>query len=369
MESKAEFVRLALAAGANRRELCRRFGVSPTTAYKWLGRAAASGAAGLRDRSRRPHRSPHETPVGMVQEVLSVRDAHEVWGGRKIHHYLRQRGLPEVPHPSTITDILHRHRRIDPAEADKRRHFVRFEAAAANELWQMDFKGHFAVGSGRCHPLGVLDDHSRYAVALGACADERRQSVQPWLTLAFRTCGLPRRMLMDNGPPWGKDGTHRHTRLTAWLMRLGIAPVHGRPYHPQTQGKCERFNGTLKRELLARRPFANLAEVQLGFDGWRQMYNHERPHQAIGDRPPASRYRVERPRPFPETLPALEYPAGLALRRVQEDGRIIYANRGVFLSQAFAREMVALRPGERDGVFDVLFASFVVARLDLTQPG
>ena len=368
-DRRGEFVRLARAAGANKRALCRQLGVSPTTGYKWLGRAATSGAAGLRDGSRRPHRSPRATSAKMVDQVLAVRRAQPAWGGRKIHHALVQRGLQAVPHINTITDILRRHGLIDPAEAAKRRRFVRFEAPAPNAMWQMDYKGHFAVGAMRCHPLGVLDDHSRFAVALGACADERREGVQHWLTAAFRSHGLPQRLLMDNGPPWGKDAEHRHTRLTAWLMRLDIEPVHGRPYHPQTQGKVERFNGTLKRELLAWRSFADLRQVQRGFDAWRHVYNYERPHQAIGDLPPASRYRVAEPRPFPETLPPLEYPAGLALRRVQEDGRIVYAHRGLFLSQAFARQTVALRPTEQDGVVDILFARFVVARLNLTRPG
>lgn len=368
-ERREEFVQLASEEGSNVRGLCRRFGISPTTGYKWLERAASSGAAGLRDVSRRPHHSPRATSAAMVERVLAVRQIHAAWGGRKIHHYLRQRGQCGVPHPNTITDILRRHGLIDPAEAARHRPYVRFEAAAANDLWQMDFKGHFAVGGLRCHPLGVIDDHSRYAVTLAACADERRESVQNWLTMAFRRHGLPRRVLSDNGPPWGKDGEHRHTRLTAWLMRLGITPIHGRPYHPQTQGKTERFNGTLSRELLARRHFSTLDEAQRSFDDWRRLYNHERPHQAIGDLPPVSRYRVSELRPFPETLPPVQYPAGLALRRVQEDGRIVYAHRGVFLSQAFARQTVALRPTEQDGVVDVLFASFVVARLDLTQPG
>ena len=368
-EQRASFVGLATAEGANVRGLCRRFGISPTTGYKWLKRSAASGAAGLRDGSRRPRHSPCATAEAVVQQVLLVRRAHPAWGGRKIRFHLEQRGVSGVPHINTITDILRRHGLIAPAESAKRRRFERFEAPAPNDLWQMDFKGHFAVGGQRCHPLSVIDDHSRYAVALGACADERREGVQHWLTMAFRRYGLPRRILSDNGPPWGKDAVHRHTRLTAWLMRLDITPIHGRPYHPQTQGKCERFNGTLKRELLAWRDFGSLEAAQLGFDDWRQVYNHQRPHQAIGDQPPASRYRVAEPRAFPERLPALHYPAGLALRRVQEDGRIVYAHRGVFLSQAFARQTVALRPTEQDGIFDILFARFVVARLDLTQPG
>ena len=229
----------------------------------------------------------------------------------------------------------------------------------------MDFKGHFALGSGRrCHPLTVLDDHSRFALVLRACANERRRSVVPALTQAFRRYGLPERMLMDNGPPWGKDFEHRHTKLTAWLMRLGIEPVHGRPHHPQTQGKNERFNGTLNREVILRESFADLAAVQRRFDAWLEVYNRQRPHQAIGDEPPASRYR-EAARGFPEQLAPIVYDADLLVRRVSAGGRISLNNRRLFVSFAFEGHPVGLRPGRRDGEFEVFFCRYRVGRLDL----
>jgi transposase InsO family protein len=335
--------------------------------YRWLDRYLAAGAAGLADLSRRPRHSPTATPAAVVQAVVEIRRAHPCWGGRKIHHVLRRRGARPLPHASTITGILHRHGLIGADASAQRRPFRRFERATANELWQMDFKGHFAVGRMRCHPLTVVDDHSRFAVVLAACPDERRRSVQPALVAAFEAHGLPECMLVDNGPPWGTDSTHRHTRLTAWLMRLGIAPWHGRPYHPQTRGKNERFNGTLAREVVNAHSFADLAAVQACFDAWREVYNHERPHQAIGDEPPATRYRPS-PRRFPAELPPVVYDADCLVRRVQTDGRISFAGRNVFVSRAFAGEPVGLRPGERDGVFDVLYCNFTVGRLDLTRP-
>jgi hypothetical protein len=173
-------------------------------------------------------------------------------------------------------------------------------------------------------------------------------------------------MLMDNGPPWGTDSEHRHTRLTAWLMRLGIGPVHGRPYHPQTQGKNERFNQTLKAELIADRSYAELAAVQADFDRWRSFYNHRRPHQAIGDVPPAYRFWPS-DRAFPERLPAIEYPTGLPIRRVQVDGRISFASRAWFVSRAFGGQQVALQPADRDGLFKVLFCTYHVGEIDLAK--
>jgi transposase InsO family protein len=323
-----------------------------------------SSGAGLEDLPRRPHTSPRTTPAAVEQAVVALRREHPCWGGRKIHHVLRRRGVTPLPHANTITGILHRHGLIGEDQSSQRRPFQRFERAAANELWQIDFKGHFAVGAGRCHPLTVIDDHSRFAVVLVACADERRDSVQPALCEAFRAYGLPEAMLMDNGPPWGTDGRNRHTRLTAWLMRLGIAPCHGRPFHPQTRGKNERFNGTLKREVIARQRFDDLAAVQRRFDTWRHIYNHERPHQAIGDEPPASRF-CKADRPFPKQLPPIVYNSDCLVRRVQNDGRIGFMNRSIFVSNAFAGQSIGLRPSQRDGVFDILFCGFRVGRLDL----
>ena len=214
MSQKQEFVTLAQNEGTNIRELCRRFGISPTTGYKWLDRFRDGGAAGLSELARRPHRSPGRTAPEVEGSVLRVRDAHPAWGGRKLRAWLLARGQQGVPSPGTITAILHRHGRIDPSLAEQHRPWQRFEHAEPNQLWQMDFKGHFAVGEGRCHPLTVLDDHSRFALGLVACGDERGQTVQEQLTSIFRCYGLPQRMVMDNGSPWGHDGDHPYTPLT-----------------------------------------------------------------------------------------------------------------------------------------------------------
>jgi transposase InsO family protein len=361
-DQREAFVATAGQSGANVRAVCRSFGISPTTGYKWLRRAAAGD---VREGSRRPHGSPRATPPAMEAAVLAVRREHPTWGGRKIHHALALQGVWPVPHANTITGILHRHGLIAPEETERRQPWQRFEKASPNELWQMDFKGHFALGSGRhCHPLTVLDDHSRFALVLRACANERRSSVVAALTAAFRRYGLPERMLMDNGPPWGKDFAHRHTKLTAWLMRLGIEPLHGRPHHPQTQGKNERFNGTLNREVIVGESFANLRAVQRRFDTWLEVYNRQRPHQAIGDQPPASRYR-QAERDFPEQLAPIVYGDDFLVRRVSTGGRISLNNRRLFVSFAFEGHPVGLRPGQRDGELEVFFCRYRVGRLDL----
>ncbi len=289
MSQRLEFVTLAQSEETNIRELCRRFGISPTTGYKWLGRFRGSGIAGLAELARRPHNSPGRTPSEIEGAVLQVRDDHPAWGGRKLRAWLLARRRHGVPSPSTITAILRRYGRIDLALSVQHTAWQRFEHAEPNQLWQMDFKGHFAVGEGRCHPLTVLDDHSRFALGLVACGNEMGQTVQVQLTSIFRCYGLPQRMVMDNGSPWGHDGEHPYTPLTVWLLRLGIAVSHGRPYHPQTQGKDERFHRTLKAEVLQGSVFRDLGQCQRVFDQWRGVYNFERPHHALELAVPSSR--------------------------------------------------------------------------------
>jgi len=367
MSQRREFVALAGAEGANVSELCRRFSISRRVAYKWINRHRVEGAAGLADRSRRPRRSPGQTPEAVEAKVLELRSAHPAWGGRKLRRRLVDLGQEAVPAASTITEILRRRGRLEEAEAAKHKASTRFEHAAPNDLWQMDFKGHFALGQGRCHPLTVLDDHSRYALGLAACADERTATVQAQLTAIFRRYGLPWRMLMDNGAPWGDSPEHRFTPLTVWLLRLGVAISHGKPYHPQTQGKDERFHRTLAAEVLRTERFRDLAHAQHRFDAWRQVYNQERPHEALAMAVPASRYTVS-PQAFPEVLPAIEYAPDLAVRKVQHDGWISYRGSDYKLPRAFKGYPVALRRTIRDGELEVLFCRHVIARIDLGLP-
>jgi transposase InsO family protein len=364
MSLRSEFLALATAEGANVRQLCRRYGISPKTAYKWIARHKAGGLDPLRDRSRRPAHSPRRTAAEIEARVLRLRDEHPAWGGRKLGAVLRADGLAEVPAVSTITDILRRHGRIGPV-GEAPRPFRRFEHAAPNQLWQMDFKGHFATASGRCHPLTVLDDHSRFALGLAACGDQRDETVRAHLRALFRRYGLPERILCDNGPPWGSAGAATaYTALAVWLLRLGVGVAHGRAYHPQTQGKDERFHRTLDAEVLQGRPFADLLDCQRRFDGWREVYNHRRPHEALGLAVPASRYRAS-PREFPEVLPSWEYGPGDAVRKVACDGTVSFRGRPLELGKAFRGQRVAVRPTTSDGVFAVYFGVHRVAQVDL----
>jgi transposase InsO family protein len=363
MSQKKEFINLAIREDASISRLCRGFQVSRKTGYKWLKRYRAEQEPGLADRSRRPHTSPGATAAPMEAAVLEVRAAHPAWGGRKIQARLQAQGWTQVPAASTITNILHRHGLIDPEESARHQAWRRFEAEAANDLWQMDFKGHIPAARGRCHPLTVLDDHSRFALGVEACADERGATVQARLTRIFRRYGLPRKILVDNGSPWGSDWEHPYTPLTVWLLRLGLKVGHSRPKHPQTLGKDERFHRTLKVEVLQYCLGLELTQCQARFDAWRPIYNLERPHEALGLAPPVSRYR-ESPRSFPESLPVWDYGPGDQVRKVQAEGWFSFRGREFRVSKAFRGQEVALRPTLCDGVWEVFFGPHCIGQIE-----
>jgi transposase InsO family protein len=365
MDQRREFVELARQEGANRRELCRRFGISPDIGYKWLGRFAANGE--LADRSRRPHATPGRTERSVEEHVLAVRDAHPVWGARKIARRLEQEGtLP--PAVSTVHEILRRHGRI-VAPVGGPRAVERFEKPAPNLLWQMDFKGWVELADGtRCHPLTVVDDHSRYAVCIRACGNEQLTTVSQALVATFHRYGLPDAFFVDNGNPWGDSSGQRWTRFGVWMLKLGIEVWHSRKYHPQSRGKNERFNRTLKAEVFALNRLRDLADAQRAFDVWRPVYNLERPHQALGQEVPASRYRPS-PRSMPNRVPDPEYD-------VEEITRIVPATKDYVsfkgrlwkVPQAFRGERLAIRPLCADGHYGIFFAAHQIAAIDLTSP-
>jgi transposase InsO family protein len=365
MDQRREFVGLAMQEGANRRELCRRFGIHPTTGYKWLGRSVAGEE--LVDRSRRPVSSPLRTEGPITASILAVRDAHPAWGARKIVRCLERGGL-DCPAASTVHEILRRHGRIvmppGGPVADQR-----FEKPAPNLLWQMDFKGWVSIADGgRCHPLTILDDHSRYNVCLQACANEQGSTVQSRLDRTFRHYGLPEAFFVDNGSPWGDAGGQRWTRLCVWLLKLGIAVLHSRPYHPQSRGKNERFHRTLKAEVFALKRFRNLAETQHAFDIWRTIYNLERPHEALGQDVPANRYRPSA-RSMPGRLPEVAYDEHEIVRSVPTTKDYIsFHGQPWIVPRAFRGERVAIRPLAADGQYGIFFGAHRIGSIDLTSP-
>lgn len=366
VSQRLEFVTLASNEGVSIRALCRRFRISPPTGYKWIERHRAGGEAELVNRSRRPRSSPSRSAVTVEEAVLRVRDRHPAWGARKIRAVISAEGQSPIPSASTVHAILLRHGRVDPAQKERHQAWVRFEHDRPNALWQMDFKGHVPMHrGGRCHPLTVLDDHSRFSIGLFACNNQLSVTVREHLTDIFRRFGLPERILCDNAPPWGVVSlSGRHSRLTVWLLRLGVVTVHGRAFHPQTQGKEERFHRTLKAELLSRMDLRDLRHAQRAFDDWRGVYNLKRPHEALGMAVPAARYACSS-RAFPEHLPKIEYAPGEHVRRVMHDGAIRYGGRTWYIGEAFGGEWVALRPATTDGLMDVCYGPHRVGGVEL----
>jgi transposase InsO family protein len=346
------------------RSLCREFGISPKTGYKRLNRYKQCGLESLKELSRKPKNSPNKTARDIEELIVKIRQLHPAWSGEKLRNYLYSKGYQQLPVEKTIDRILKRHGLITIEESEKHKPWKRFEHENPNDLWQMDFKGHFATGTGRCHPLTLLDDHSRYSLLIKACADEQAKTVKAALIEVFRQYGLPLGMTMDNGSPWGYSGAQLHTGLTAWLIHLGIYVGHSRPRHPQTQGKLERFHRTLKLELLSRYTFDDCNEAQKGFDWWQKIYNEERPHEAIGHAVPAKRYR-ESERLYPEKLPEIEYEGGMIVRKVQQSGFINYKGKEYRVGAAFYGHPVGLKEAEEDGLMDVFFCHQRVVKIDL----
>jgi transposase InsO family protein len=366
MEEKEKFIETYKSWKGSFRILCKQFGISTKTGYKLINRYNQLGQEGLKEQSRRPKCSPNKTKLSIENLLVKTRQLYPGWGGEKIKHYLEKKGYKELPREKTIDRILKRYGLITAEESEKHKSWKRFEHENPNDLWQMDFKGHFKVGERRCHPLTLLDDHSRYSLLIKACENERKDTVETALIEVFREYGLPRRMTMDNGSPWGYSGDQMYTTLSAWLIRLGIYVSHSRPNHPQTQGKLERFHRTLKLELLKGYSFANLEEAQEGFDGWRKLYNEERPHAAINYDVPLKRYRASE-RCYPQTLLPIEYDESFIVRKVQQDGIIYYKGKEYRVGQAFGGNRVGLKESD-DGLIDVFFCHQRVVKIDLRFP-
>ncbi len=305
----------------------------------------------------------------MGATVVALRERHPAWGGRKIHRRLQDLGHQDVPAPSTITHILRRHGLLIAQPAEPSPGSRRFEHAEPNALWQIDFKGHIATAAGRCHPLTLVDDHSRFNLLLHACARADGATVQACLSRVFERYGLPVRINADNGAPWGSpsSGGQSLSELAIWLIRHGVRVSHSRPRHPQTNGKGERFHRSLKAEVLAGRSFENLSHAQRAFDRWRKVYNCERPHEALDMGTPVSRYRPSK-RVFRAALAPIEYGPDDHVAIVGWDGKLVFAGHRLRVSNALHRLPVAFRPVyECDGCYDLFFCHHRIMRVDLRE--
>lgn len=336
-------------------QLCREYRISRKTAYKWIHRYSEDGPFGLHDRSKRPFHMPLKIDSGVAELILSMRNKYPAWGAKKLRQVLINEGYNNLPSLSTFNRILAHQGKISPIESEKRKRFIRFERKNPNELWQMDFKGFFAVDEGNCHPLTILDDCSRYSICLKACSSENESVVRSGLETAFREYGLPIAMTMDNGSPWKGYPKQRLSNLTVWLMRLGIKVGHSRPNHPQTQGKDERFHRSFKEEVLKYHNFQNLLNAQKHFDEWRYVYNHIRPHEALDMLCPAKRYRASE-RQYVEKLAPIEYLLEDKVIKVGNNGEICFLGKRYYVGSHLKKEFVALRE-RKDDTWDIYYVN------------
>jgi len=365
---RKDFVNLSLKKDVNISELCKRFNISRKTGYKWMKRYKELGTIGLLDHSKKPKSSPNKTPYAVEKIILELRDKHQVWGGRKLEERLKKLGYSNIPSSSAISNILKRNGRINSIESIKHKKWNRFESKKPNDLWQMDFKGYFNIKDGTCHPLTILDDNSRYSIGLKACRNEKYLTVKEKLTDIFNNYGLPKSMLTDNGAPFSGTIYSEYSKLGVWLIRLGIRLIHCSPYHPQTQGKDERFHRTLKAEVLnyLNLDELNIYECQRSFDEWRSIYNHDRPHEALGMKVPGEVY-TESKISFPRQLEVIEYGPDDIVRKVDVEGIISYKNKKYRIGKGFYKEYVALRYTKLDDILDVYFCYQKITKIDLRK--
>jgi putative transposase len=361
--------RLRFIADAEKRlftvtELCRRYGVSRKTGYKWLARYEEEGPFGLYERSRRPQRCPHRTPEGIVEAILETRRRHPRWGAKKLLK-LVQKKHPRwtLPARSTVCDILMRYGMIAKRRRPRRPgHPGRptTTMCAPNMVWTADFKGHFKTRDGRyCYPLTIADGFSRYLLACKGLRNPDLPATRPVFARVFREYGLPRIIRTDNGAPFATTAIARLSRLSVWWIRLGIYPELIEPGHPEQNPRHERMHRDLKSET-TRPPAATLRTQQRRFNDFRNEYNHVRPHEALNQETPASFYDPSQ-RAFPERLPPVEYPDHFEVRRVSTNGGIRWNSAWVNVSHVLGGEYVALEEID-SGLWTVYFGPLELGR-------
>ncbi len=367
MDQRTQFIADFLREVLSVTELCDLYGISRKTAYKWIDRYLRQGPAGLEERSRRPRISPNRTPDEVTHALLEARRRHPSWGGKKLLTLVHKRHPGwDLPHRSTVCDILSRHGMV-PKKRQRRRigHPGKptSQILAPNDVWSADYKGQFRTGNGIfCYPLTVTDGYSRYLLGCQGLSSTAVAEAKPVFTRLFKEYGLPQRIRTDNGVPFATNTLARLSSLSAWWVRLGILPELIEPGKPQQNGRHERMHRTLKAETT--RPAAgSLTAQQRKFNAFREEFNHERPHEALDMQTPASLYRPSI-REMPEKLPPFEYPDRFEVRYVSANGGIRWKKRvWVNVSTVCIGEYVGLEEID-DGIWNVYFGPLKLGRLD-----
>ena len=360
MNQRTEFVTKARKT-ENFSALCREYGISRQIGYKWMERYEAEGVRGMADRSRKPHRAGNELIEEVVCRIIRLKERHRYWGARKLQ-IIYAKSWGEAPSESSFKRVLNKcgmveKRRIRKATESGRIATGR-RAFAPNEIWTVDFKGWWKDAQGRCTPLTIRDEYTRYVLAVIAVEDGKTETVKKCFEALFAKYGLPGAIRSDNGPPFAsQEGLMGLSRLSAWWLALGIDLERSRPGCPQDNGGHERMHRDIAREIEPNRP----VERQAVLDTWRKEFNEERPHEALGMKTPAEIYRPSEKK-WQGDIDQLSYPE-MATRRVGHRGTVRMEGRRVFLTTALAGWNVGLKPA-KDGLWEVYFAKLLIGHIE-----
>ena len=358
-ELRKEFVEAAQDC-SNFSSLCREFGITRATGYKWLERYENNES--LSDRSRRPKITANKTPEAIETRIIEARTVHPGWGAKKIKVSLENKGV-EMPCIKTVNNILNRYGCISKEESLKHKAFTRFEKERCNEMWQTDFKGEFKMQDGKyCFPLDIFDDHSRFVIRIKP-SESTSNLVLPTFREAFYEYGMPDSVLSDNGAQFAgfRQG---YTQFEKWLMNHDILPIHGRIKHPQTQGKIERFHRAMNQELLKHYTPKDISDAERVFNDWRNCYNNERPHEALGMKCPSDIY-VPSKRTYRDQVDKYEYSGKYHVIKVNNWGYVRFDRWQIYLSETMIDERIEFRPNPNGDTFIACYRNFAIGEFDV----
>lgn len=360
-ELRKEFV-LAASGNVNFSALCREFGITRKTGYKWVERY--SEELSLSDKSRKPFNIANKTPDEIELLIIALRLENPGWGAKKLKEVLERKGF-EIPCTRTVNNILNRYGCISAEESIKHKPFVRFEKDHCNEMWQTDFKGEFKMADNNyCYPLNIFDDHSRFVIKI-APSLTTANTVIPVFRTAFDEFGLPDSVLSDNGAQFAgfRQG---YTQFEKWLMNHDVLPIHGRFKHPQTQGKIERFHRAMKDELLKHTVMQDIHDADRQFQNWREKYNTIRPHEALNMQCPADIY-IPSKRSYSDTVEPFEYGGQFHVIKVNSWGYIRFDKWQIYLSETMIGEHIEFRPNPHGDSFIACYRNFKIAEFSVVD--
>lgn len=354
-ELRKEFAEAAKGSD-NFSALCREFGITRKTGYKWVERYEANEE--LSDKSKTPFHIANRTPSDIEEMIISMRIDNPAWGAKKIKAILEREGVL-MPCTKTVNNILNRYGCITPEESAKHKPFIRYEKDNCNEMWQTDFKGEFLMADKKyCYPLNIFDDCSRFLI-MTAPGLSTANMVIPTFKKAFYEYGMPESVLSDNGAQFAgfRQG---FTQFEKWLMNHNVLPIHGRFKHPQTQGKIERMHRTMKNELLKHTVIENIDDANIKLQMWRDKYNNLRPHEALGMRCPAEVY-IPSNRTYNDTVKPYEYGGQYHVIKVNSWGYVRFDNWQIYLSETMINEHIEFRPNPHGDSFIACYRNFKIA--------